>query len=136
VTVLALGRPFWPLFLHVLGAMTLFGAVLAAVIVAVAGNARATVSSLVTALPAWAVTLGCALWIESDEGLSSSNATWLGIGHAVLEPGLLVLLAAVGCSYWWKRSGKRAARRGTAALSVVYLALLTVALLAMSGKWS
>jgi hypothetical protein len=120
----------------VLGAMTLFGAMLAAAIVALAGNARATLRSLAVAVPAWAVTLACALWIESDEGLSSSNATWLGIGHAVLEPGLVVLLASIGCAFWWTRSGKAAARRGVAALSLLYLALLALALLAMSGKWS
>ena len=28
--MIAFSRPFWPLFLHVLGAMTLFGAVLTA----------------------------------------------------------------------------------------------------------
>jgi hypothetical protein len=135
VTVVAFSRPFWPLFLHVLGAMTLFGAVLAAVIVAVAGRARATLQSLAVAVPAWAVTIACAYWIASDEGLSNSNATWIGVGHVVLEPGLIVLLAAIGSAYWWTRSGKALAGRFAAVLSAVYLALLTVAMLAMSGKW-
>ena len=34
--LLGYSRPFWPLFLHVLGAMTLFGAILAAVILSAA----------------------------------------------------------------------------------------------------
>jgi hypothetical protein len=133
--VIAYTGPFWPLFLHVLGAMTLFGAVLAALVVALAGHARATFASLVVALPAWALTLGCAYWIEHDEGLSHSNATWLKLGHNVLEPGLLVLLLALAAAYWWRRSGNARAGRIAAGLSGVYLVLLSVALLAMSGKW-
>ena len=135
MTLLAYSRAFWPLFLHVLGAMTLFGAVLAAVVVALAGLPRATVSSLVTAIPAWAITLGCAYWIEHDEGLTNASPTWLSLGHAILEPGLVVLLAALATAYWWKRSGKPVAGRIAAGLSVVYLLLLTVAFLAMAGKW-
>ena len=135
MTILAFSRAFWPLFLHVLAAMTLFGALLAAVVVAVAGLPRATFASLVTALPAWAVTLACAYWIEHDEGLGNANATWLSIGHGVLEPGLIVLLAALATAYWWRRSGKPLAGRICASLSGVYLLLLVVAFLAMSGKW-
>ena len=135
MTIVAFSRPFWPLFLHVLGAMTLFGTVLAALVVAVAGMPRATFSSLAAALPAWVVTLLCAFWIEHDEGLGSSNATWLGIGHGVLEPGLVVLLAAFGAAYWWRRSGRVLAGRLTAGLTAAYIVMLAVAWLAMSGKW-
>src|SRR5581483_8722020 len=133
--MLAFSRPFWPLFLHVLGAMTLYGALIAATVVAVAGHARATLSSLAIAVPAWLVTLAGALWIAHDEALGNSNATWIGIGHLVLEPGVLILLASIGCAFWWTRSGKAVAGRVVAGLSLAYLALLTVALLAMSGKW-
>jgi hypothetical protein len=42
---------------------------------------------------------------------------------------------SIGCAYWWSRSGKVVAGRLAAGLSTLYLALLTVALLAMSGKW-
>ncbi|HVS85209.1 MAG TPA: hypothetical protein VHC67_02125 [Gaiellaceae bacterium] len=135
ITVLAYSRGFWPLFLHVLGAMTLFGVVLAAFVLAIAGLPRATFTSLLVALPAWAVTLACAFWIESDEGLDNSNATWIGIGHAVLEPGLIVLLGALGTAWWWRRSGKTVAARISMGLSGVYLLLLCLAWLAMSGKW-
>jgi hypothetical protein len=133
--LLAYSRAFWPLFLHVLGAMTLWGAVLAAIVVAVAGRSRAAFTVLLFALPAWVLTLACAYWIEHDEGLGSSNATWLGIGHGVLEAGVLVLLASIGSAYWWRRSGKAVAGRLVVGLAAVYLALLTVAMLAMSGKW-
>jgi hypothetical protein len=136
--VIAVVRPqSWdlPLFLHVLGAMVLFGAVLAALVVALAGRPRATFSSLLVALPAWAVTLAGAYWIEHDEHLGSSKANWLGIGHGVLEPGLIVLLAALGVAFWWQRSAKPVAGRIVALLSSVYLVLLGIAWLAMSGKW-
>jgi hypothetical protein len=135
VTVVAFSRPFWPLFLHVLGAMTLWGATLAAIVVAFARLPRATLASIGVTVPAWALTLGGGYWMEHDEGLGSSNATWLGIGHGVLEPGLVVLLATLGCAYWWTRSAKPLAGRVTAGLACVYIVLLTVAMLAMSGKW-
>jgi hypothetical protein len=135
VTLLAYSRPFWPLFLHVLGAMLLFGAVLAGGIAGVAKLPRATLAALGTAVPAWAVTIVGAFWIESDEGLDHSNATWLGIGHGVLEPGLLVLLGALGAAYWWVRSEKPLAGRIATSLAGLYLVLLSIALLAMSGKW-
>ena len=59
MTVLASSRPFWPLFLHVLGAMTLFGAMLAAVITSLAAWGRpeqpilrkATFWALVSGIP-------------------------------------------------------------------------------------
>ena len=123
------------LFLHILAAMTLWGAVLTAAVCAFAGQVRATFVSLVTALPAWALTLGFAYWIESKEGLGHSKEAWLGIGHMVLEPGLVVLLAAFGASFWWRRSGTANAGRIAGGLAGVYLLLLTVAMLAMSGKW-
>ena len=123
------------LFLHVLAAMVLFGALLAAVLLALAGHARSTFASLVVAVPAWAATLACAYWIESEDHLQHASLTWLDIGHGVLEPGLVVLLAALGAAYWWRASGKPVARRIAAGLSSVYLLLLVVAFLAMSGKW-
>lgn len=136
MTLVAYSRPFWPLFLHVAGAMTLWGTLLAALVLSLAGLPRATLATLVVAVPAWALTLGGGYWIESKEGFGSSSPTWLGIGHGVLEPGVVVLLAALGCAYWWGRSGTALAGRITGALASIYLVLLSVALLAMSGKWS
>lgn len=125
----------FPLFLHLFGTMTLFGIVLAALVAALGGLSRVAFPALVAALPAWALALAGAYWIESDEHLSSSNTTWLGIGHGVLEPGLIVLLAALGAAFWWRRGGKAVAGRLVAGLSSVYLVMLAVAWLAMSGKW-
>jgi hypothetical protein len=49
--------------------------------------------------------------------------------------GLLVLLVSIGIAFWWLRSGKAVAGRIVAGLAGLYLVLLTVAMLAMSGKW-
>jgi hypothetical protein len=141
---LAYSRPFWPLFLHVLGAMTLFGAVLAAVILSGAAwrtpdrafLRKATFWALVSGIPAYIVFRVGAQWIYSKEGFTGHNdPTWIGIGFGVSDAGLLLLLAGIGCAYWWTRGGKPLAGRIVTGLASVYLVLLAVAWLAMSGKW-
>jgi hypothetical protein len=136
VTLLAYSRPFWPLFLHVLGAMVLFGAVLAAFVAAAAGQRRAAFPALVIAVPAWALTLGAGSWLNSDADGVWNGQTWLKLGMNIAGPGVLVLLLAIAAAYWWRRSGAPRAGHVSAALSGIYLVLLAVAWLAMSGKWS
>ena len=76
-----------------------------------------------------------AIWIESKEDLPNDPA-WIGIGHITLEGGLILfLLPSIGFAYWWRRSGKDVAGRVVTALSSLYLLALTIAMLAMSGKW-
>jgi hypothetical protein len=137
-------RPFWPLFLHVLGAMTLVGAVLTAAIVSwVAWRrpgtpvlARSAFNSLVfVGVPAYVVMRIFAQVIADDEGLKHNLPSWIKIGQGVADGGLLLLLVTAGCAYWWRRSAKPAAGHTVAVLSAVYLVLLAVAWLAMSGKW-
>jgi hypothetical protein len=143
MTLLAYSRPFWPLFLHVLGAMTLFGAILAAVITSGAAWSRpdqaflrkATFWALVSAIPDYVVMRVFAAVIQSDEGLKHDLPQWLKIGQAIADGSLLLLLAAIGVAYWWLRGGKPLAGRIVAGLASVYLVLLGVAWLAMSGKW-
>jgi hypothetical protein len=142
--VIAFSRPFWPLFLHVVGAMTLFGAVLTAAIVSYVAwrrpdtkiLSRAAFRALVlVAVPAYVVMRAAAQWIASKEGFGGDDPTWLGIGMAVADAGLLLLLATIGVAYWWQRSGKPVAGRIVAGLSTLYLLALALAWLAMSGKW-
>lgn len=143
MTLLAYSRPFWPLFLHVLGAMALFGAVLTAVITSLAAWRRpeltflrqATFWALVSGIPDYVVLRVFAGIIQSDEGLKHDLPSWLKLGQAIADGGLLLLLAAIGVSYWWLKGGKPLAGRIAAVLSSVYLVLLAVAMLAMSGKW-
>ncbi len=135
----------FPLFLHVLGATLLFGAVFATAGVSIASWRHPGVPALArsafwallaVAIPAWALMRGGAAWIYSKEGWTGNNdPTWIGIGFIAAEPGLLVLLVALGFAFWWQRSGKPVAGRVVAGLSTLYALLLTVAWLAMSGKW-
>jgi hypothetical protein len=144
--MIAMLRPHawdFPLFLHVLGAMVLFGATLATAGLALAGPrvprlARSAFWTLLAAaIPAWVVMRVGAQWIYSKEHntIFSSDPTWIGIGFGVADVGLLILIVATGAAFWWQRSGKVAAARVVGGLSLIYLALLVVAWLAMSGKW-
>jgi hypothetical protein len=147
LTLLASIRPSsWdlPLFLHVAGAMTLVGAVGTTVVLAFAGTRRPAASVLArgaffclvaAALPAWVVMRVAAQWTFSKEFPSNYSPTWIGIGFAVSDVGLLVLLAAVGLAYAWTRKLRPWAPRVLSGLGSLYLALLAVAWLAMSGKW-
>jgi hypothetical protein len=143
--VIAFSRPFWPLFLHVLGAMTLFGAILTAAITSIVAWRRpeltflqkATFRALLAAVPAFVVFRVAAQVIYSDEKdvFGGQDPTWIGIGLGVSDAGVLLLLASIGFAYWWTRGGKPIAGRIVAALASVYLVLLGVAWFAMSAKW-
>lgn len=144
--MIAYSRPFWPLFLHVLGAMTLVGGVFAVTIAAWAAWRRpdsavlqraAFWGLLAVAVPAYVVMRLAASWIESDEGLNHGHQpNWLKIGMGVADGGLLLILVALGAAYWWRRSANPVAARIVAGLSTILLVALAVAWLAMSGKWS
>ena len=143
--MIAFSRPFWPLFLHVLGAMLLVGAIFTAAILSFVGWRRAdlaflrrgTLWALVCGIPAYVVFRAAAQWIYSDEKdiYGGNDPTWIGIGFIVSDAGLLLLLVTLGVAFWWNRSGRAVAGRIVAVLSSVYLLLLAVAWLAMSGKW-
>jgi hypothetical protein len=145
VTILAFSRPFWPLFLHVLGAMLTFGAILTAVLLSyvtlgrpdAAFLRRATFRALLLAIPFYVLLRVFAQIIYNREKdvFGGNDPTWVGVGFITSDLGLLILLAAIGCAYWWTRSGKALAGRFVAGLSSILLVLLTVAMLAMSGKW-
>jgi hypothetical protein len=135
----------FPLFLHVFGAMVLFGAVLTTTLISAVGSRRpdsgpnrrvAFWSLLAVAVPGYIAMRGGAQWIYSKEGFSGhGDPTWLGIGFAIADAGLLLLLATIGVAWWWRRSGKPTAGRIVAALSGIYIVLLAIAWMAMSGKW-
>ena len=134
--MIAYTGPFWPLFLHVLGAMILFGAVIAALAAGAAGHRAAAFRSLLIAVPAWVLMRGGAQWTYSHGYSALKNQTWLTIGFNVADGGLLVLLLALGFAYWSQRTSSVRVSRIATALSGVYLLLLAVAWLAMSGKWN
>ena len=144
--MIAFSRPFFPLFLHVLGAMTLVGAMLAVLVLTVAARRRPEVAALrraafgtllVLAIPAWIVMrIGAQLIYSKEFGSGGHDPGWIGIGFIVADSGLIVLLATSGAAFWWSRGGKPIAGRLVGGLTGLYLVMLAVAWLAMSGKWS
>lgn len=147
--MIAYAGPFWPFFFHVLGAMTLFGGILAAVLVAFFGLRldrpflrSATFWSLLSCVPAFVLMRAGAQWTYTANHWDQLRHTlhhdprWLNIGFAVADSGVLILLAALGAAFWWRHGGRAVAGRIALALSGVYLLLLALAWLAMTGKWA
>jgi hypothetical protein len=153
VSVLAAIRPdSWnfPLFLHVLGAMTMFGSLILAT-TALASGSRPGAAALRqlgyrallwATIPAWLVMRITAEWIADKEGLNDldEEPAWVGIGYITAEPGLLLLIVATVLA----SLGARRARDGgdgggvqvRVALGLVSLLLLVylVAIWAMTTK--
>ena len=137
-------RPEAQLFLHVLGATALFGAVAAAAIIGLSGRLypehgrilapASLLATLAVAVPAWALTVVFGSWTKSKEGIPGSTE-WLRIGNAIATAGVLVLLAATALSYAWTRRPEDARLPGTLALvSIAYLGALGVAWWVMTAK--
>ena len=111
-----------PLFLHVLGAMVLVGALVLVVLSlasarggdSAAGLRVAYRSLLLAAIPAWIVMRLSAQWIADKEGLDDLDEppAWVDIGFVTSEPTLLLLIAATVCA----GIASRRAREGGARL--------------------
>jgi hypothetical protein len=138
--MLALVRPdSWnfPLFLHVLGATVLVGAVAATVIIAIrAPSLRRllvrTIAFLV--LPAWVLMRFAGQWIDSREDVQG-DPSWLGIGFIVGDAGLVLLIVTALVAWWGLRRPERGwPVKTVAAISSVYLIGLFVAMWAMTAK--
>ncbi len=141
--MVALTRPdSWnlPLFLHVLGAIWLVGAV-AAVALAAARSQESALLRRVTfwtlaavVLPAWVLMRFAGQWLESREDVPG-DPTWLGIGFMVGDIGLILLLVTTALGWWsTRRPERRWPAQTVTALAALYLAALLVAMFAMSGK--
>ena len=138
--MVALVRPdSWnlPLFLHVLGATVLVGAIAATVLIAVRAPALRrllvrTIGFLV--LPAWVLMRFAGQWIDSRENVPGDPA-WLGVGFIVGDAGL-VLLVVMALIAWWglRRPARRWPARAVAVISGLYLIALFVAMWAMTTK--
>ena len=135
-----------PLFLHVLGSLTLIGAVVLALL-ALSGIWRggtdawrlAYRSIVWVAIPAWFVMRLTAQWLLDEQGLEDAELEWIDIGFAVAEPMLLLLVLAGVISRVKKNSAERGDRPGwggriaTGLVSTCLLGLL-FALWAMTTK--
>jgi hypothetical protein len=145
MTVLAAIRPDdwnFPLFIHVLSAMVLFGAVVLAAI-SVAGDSQAGLrlgfrSLLIGAIPAWIAMRLSAQWIASKENLLDEDVevpAWIDIGFITSEASLLVLIAATVCAGIAARRGRGGGlRTATVVLVGITIVAYVVAIWAMSTK--
>jgi hypothetical protein len=145
MTALAAIRPDdwnFPLFIHVLSAMVLFGAVVLAV-VSVAGNSQAGLrlgfrSLLIGAIPAWIAMRVSAQWIASKENLLDEGVdvpAWVDIGFITSEASVLVLIAATVCAGIAARRGRGGGlRTATVVLVGITIVAYLVAIWAMSAK--
>jgi hypothetical protein len=131
-----------PLFLHVLSAMVLFGAVVLAVVSA-AGDSQAGLrlgfrSLLIGAIPAWIAMRVSGQWIASEENLLDEGVetpAWVDIGFMTSEASFVVLIAATVCAGIAARRGRGGGlRTATIVLASVTIVAYVVAIWAMSTK--
>jgi hypothetical protein len=139
----------FPLFVHVLGAMTLVGGLVTAA--SALGFARGDAkllrlgywSLLAVSLPGWVLMRIGAQWIYSKEGWDDlpdevDEPGWLGIGWLVGDLGGLILLVSLivgGIGVYRLRDGKGSGLLKVAlVLSLVLLAAYLFATWAMAGK--
>jgi hypothetical protein len=141
-----------PLFLHVAGALLLVGG-LVVVALAMAGALRRPDDAaaltrlgfrtlLLGVIPATILMRGAAEWVASREGVG--DPAWIGIGRAVGDGGLLVVIVTTIVAWRVSRRMARAdgpARervggggRATLALAALLLLAYVVALWAMTAK--
>jgi hypothetical protein len=151
MSLLAAVRPdSWnfPLFLHVFGAMVLFGGVLtgASALAFARGDTKLLRlgywSLLVVSLPGYVLMRIGAQWIYSKEGWDNVPddlvPAWLDTGFVIADIGALVLVVSLvvgGIGVYRLREGKGSGLlKTTLVLSLVLLVALVVAVWAMAGK--
>ena len=139
-----------PLFLHVLGALTLIGALALTVALLVPAAREGSTASLrlalrslmLAVLPAWLVLRISAEWIADKEGFSDLEdpPDWIDIGYIAGDAGLLLIVVS-GLLGWFalRRARADAERPATsvriaAVLIGLLLVLNLVALWAMTTK--
>ncbi len=130
------------LFVHVLAAIVLFGAMGAIAVISLSAGkvadqsllARASLGTLLAAaVPAWVVMFVFGSWTKSTEHYGKTG--WLSLGSGVAGAGIAILLVSAAVAYWWTRKpagGWQPVALST--LSAVYIVALAVAWWAMSAK--
>ena len=129
-----------PLFLHVLGATVLVGAV-AATLLAASRSGSSTLlrrvafrTLLLLAIPSWLLMRLAGGWIASKGDIPGTPG-WLDTGYIVGDGGLFFLLVATIVAWVATRKPERAwPARTVTVIALLYLIALLVAMFAMSGK--
>jgi hypothetical protein len=140
MSVLAAIRPDdWniALFVHLIGAMALVGALALVLLALVSRDTRLSFRALlVGVLPGWIVMRVGAQWIASKEGLDEGDVpSWVDVGFTVSDPMLLFILVATVCAGLAARRERAGGLRNTAlALTGVMLVACVVAIWAMATK--
>jgi phage shock protein PspC (stress-responsive transcriptional regulator) len=134
----------FPLFLHIIGAMGLLGALLlaATALATGPGGARGSLrlgfrALLLAALPSYVIMRVGAQWTESESGLGDlpEEPAWVDIGYITGELGLLLLIIATVCAGVSLRRGDRPGLTRTAfILSVFMVVMYIVTIWAMTTK--
>jgi len=131
-----------PLFVHVLGATLLFGALLTVTTLGFASvrivqhgpmlRRLAFTTMLAVVWPSYILMRVGAQWVLSHEGLDKNTPGWVGVGFLVSDVGIVVLLVLTLLGWL----GLRRPRAGTwfTGLAGIYLVALGVAVFAMSAK--
>jgi uncharacterized membrane protein len=144
----------YALFLHVLGAMILVGALITAVTAQVlswkrgrgtdaATYARVAFKTLLfVGIPAWVAMRIGAVWVGSEAGWDKVDPSpkWLEIGFITAEGGGLLLLASVILAGFGARrlaradSGPNMMARSASVITIIILGAYLVAVWAMTAK--
>lgn len=136
MTILAAIRPDdWnlPLFIHVLGAFMMIGALVTAASFLFAARRDGSLAFirtgyrtlLLVALPSFVAMRVAAQWIASKEGLDEEpTPTWIEIGFISTDPGLLLLIAATVAAGLAVRRAQRRRAISVAAWLVTFLVVM------------
>jgi phosphoglycerol transferase MdoB-like AlkP superfamily enzyme len=140
MTLLGVIRPDdwnFPLFLHLVGAMTLVGALILVGVSLVGAGRGGSVAVvrlgfrglLFAALPAWLLLRVTAEWLASEENLDEDTPGWVDVGYMTSDTTLLLLIAATVCAGLASRRAHRGGLRGSG-LSVAVVVLVAISLVA------
>jgi hypothetical protein len=126
------------LFVHIVGAMVLVGALVLVATSLAARDLRLGFRSLLLGvIPGWIVMRGAAEWIAEKEKVNDIDPTpaWVDVGYSVADPMLLLIIISTVCA------GLAARRQSTGGLRITALVLVgimlvgsLVAIWAMSTK--
>jgi hypothetical protein len=141
MSVLAAIRPDdWnlALFVHILGAMLLVGALVLVLTALAWRDVRLGYRSLLLGVvPGWIVMRGAAEWIAEKEKVNDLDPTpsWVDIGYMVADPMLLFIIIATVCAGLAARRQSTGGLRTAAMVLVVLMVVASfVAIWAMATK--